>query len=57
MCAQRKTTLRIYPESWMDPCEFKHFFADPEKPLEVDMGSGKGAFWLRVQADFLRSII
>ena len=44
MCAQRKTTLRIYPESWIDPCEFKHFFADPEKPLEVDMGSGKGRF-------------
>ena len=44
MSPQKKTSLRIYPENWIDPCDFKQFYKDPSRPLEVDIGSGKGRF-------------
>lgn len=44
MGRKKKTTLRIIPENWLDPCDFKSAFSNPERPLEVDIGSGKGRF-------------
>ncbi len=44
MSKKKKTTLRIVPENWMDPFDFKKEFPHSDRPLEVDMGSGKGRF-------------
>lgn len=44
MGRKKKTTLRIIPENWLDPYDFKADFPHPERPLEVDIGSGKGRF-------------
>ena len=44
MGKKKKTTLRVIPENWLDPYDFKADFPHPERPLEVDIGSGKGRF-------------
>lgn len=44
MSKKKKTTLRVVPENWLDPYDFKSEFPCPEHPLEVDIGSGKGRF-------------
>ena len=44
MSGKKKTTLRIIPDNWLDPFDFKAGFPHPEYPLEVDIGSGKGRF-------------
>lgn len=44
MSKKKKTTLRIVPENWLDPHDFKGAFPHPDYPLEVDIGSGKGRF-------------
>ena len=44
MGKKKKTTLRIIPENWLDPYDFKAAFSHPSRPLEVDIGSGKGRF-------------
>lgn len=44
MAKKKKTTLRIIPGNWLDPYDFKSDFPRPERPLEVDIGSGKGRF-------------
>ncbi len=44
MSRKKKTTLRVWPGNWLDPIDFKEAFAHPERPLEVDIGSGKGRF-------------
>lgn len=44
MGRKKKTALRIIPGNWIDPFDFKAEFPHPERPLEVDIGSGKGRF-------------
>jgi len=44
MGRKKKTSLRIIPPNWLDPFDFKSAFPHPERPLEVDLGSGKGRF-------------
>ena len=44
MSKRKKTTLRVFPENWTDPFDFKSLFPHPEYPLEIDIGSGKGRF-------------
>lgn len=44
MGKKKKTALRIIPDNWLDPFDFKAQFPLPEHPLEVDIGSGKGRF-------------
>ena len=46
MKRKKKTTIRIFPESWVEACDFRMFFPSQEHPLEVDIGSGKGRFLL-----------
>ena len=46
MTRKKKTTIRIFPESWVETCDFRMFFPSQERPLEVDIGSGKGRFLL-----------
>jgi len=44
MSKKKKTTLRMITENWLDPVDFKSAFLHPDRPLEVDIGSGKGRF-------------
>ena len=44
MSKKKKTQLRVMPENWLDPYDFKSEFPQPDQPLEVDIGSGKGRF-------------
>ena len=44
MGRKKKTSLRIIPDNWIDPFDFKAEFPHPGRPLEVDIGSGKGRF-------------
>jgi len=44
MSKKKKTTLRVIPENWLAPFYFKAGFPHPERPFEVDIGSGKGRF-------------
>jgi tRNA (guanine-N7-)-methyltransferase len=39
-------TLRILPEQWINPINFAACFDHPERPLEIDLGCGKGRFLL-----------
>ncbi|MFA7256880.1 MAG: tRNA (guanosine(46)-N7)-methyltransferase TrmB [Kiritimatiellales bacterium] len=39
-------SLRIYPEQWLDPIDFRNSFEHPERPFEIDLGCGKGRFLL-----------
>lgn len=39
-------TLRIFPDQWLDPIDFRKSFSHPERPFEVDLGCGKGRFLL-----------
>lgn len=40
-------TLRVVPDDWLHPLPLKTCFgSDPSRPLEVDVGSGKGRFLL-----------
>lgn len=45
-------TLRIYPEQWIDPIDFRKSFRHPERPFEVDLGCGKGRFLLARSGKF-----
>ncbi|MFC1467962.1 tRNA (guanosine(46)-N7)-methyltransferase TrmB [Verrucomicrobiota bacterium] len=40
-------SYRVFPEQWIDPVDFTSYFDDPSKPLEVDLGCGKGKFLLQ----------
>lgn len=44
MSIKKKTTLRVIPKNWLDPFDFKSEFPHPNRPIEVDIGSGKGRF-------------
>ncbi|MEE9367397.1 MAG: hypothetical protein V3V05_00885 [Pontiella sp.] len=44
MSIRKKTRLRVLPENWLDPYDFKSEFPNPKSPFEVDIGSGKGRF-------------
>lgn len=46
MSNKKKTSLRIFPDNWINSCRFKNFFNNINFPLEVDIGSGKGRFLL-----------
>ncbi len=52
MSRKKKTTLRIVPENWLDPFDFKAEFPHPEHPLEVDIGSGTGRFLVARSGQF-----
>lgn len=40
------TSARIWPNDWLHPLPLEQYFPDPNKPLEVDVGCGKGRFLL-----------
>lgn len=44
MSKKKKTTLRIMTDNWIDPYDFKSAYPHPDRPLEIDIGSGKGRF-------------
>jgi tRNA (guanine-N7-)-methyltransferase len=41
-----RSTLRIFPEQWLNPIDFRNSFDRPEQPFEIDLGCGKGRFLL-----------
>lgn len=43
---QPSDTQRIFPEQWLNPINFATCFEHPERPLEIDLGCGKGRFLL-----------
>ena len=55
MSKKKKTTLRIMPENWLDPFNFKNEFPHPDRPLEVDIGSGKGRFLVARSGKFMET--
>lgn len=48
---EHEYTYRLFPDQWVDPVDFASYFDDPAKPLEVDLGCGKGRFLLQRSAD------
>lgn len=45
-------TLRVFPEEWLEPTDFRTYFDHPERPLEIDLGCGMGRFLLARSAKF-----
>lgn len=45
-------TLRVFPDQWIDPTDFRTFFDHPERPFEIDIGCGKGRFLLARSGKF-----
>lgn len=41
-----ESSVRIWPNDWLNPLPLAHYFDHPHKPLEVDVGCGKGRFLL-----------
>lgn len=39
-------SLRVFPDQWLEPTDFRQFFDHPERPFEIDIGCGKGRFLL-----------
>lgn len=52
MSKKKKTTLRVIPNQWLEPVDFSSFFSEPDRPLEVDIGSGKGRFLMARSGEF-----
>ncbi len=49
---EQPDSLRITPEQWLEPTDFRAFFDHPEQPLEIDIGCGKGRFILARSGKF-----
>ena len=45
-------TLRIHPDQWLEPTDFRAFFEHPERPFAVDLGCGMGRFLLARSGKF-----
>ena len=56
MVSKKKTRIRIYPDDLLNPCDFSSYFSNPEWPLEVDIGSGKGRFLIARSGNSLKLI-
>ena len=41
-----ENTLRVHPEEFLNPTDFRQTFDHPERPFEIDLGCGKGRFLL-----------
>lgn len=46
MITLSENTLRIYPDQYLDPIDFRGRFVCPNRPFEIDLGCGKGRFLL-----------
>lgn len=44
-------SYRICPEQIIDPIDFSSYFINPTRPLEIDLGCGKGRFLLQRSAN------
>jgi len=45
-------SLRVFPDQWIDPTDFREKFDHPERPFEIDIGCGKGRFLLARSGKF-----
>ena len=37
-------TLRVHPEDFLNPSDFRQYYDHPERPFEIDLGCGMGRF-------------
>lgn len=37
-------TLRVHPEDFLNPSDFREFYDHPERPFHIDLGCGMGRF-------------
>lgn len=52
MSTHPENTLRIYPEDFINPSDFRRYFSRQERPFEIDLGCGKGRFLLARSCKF-----
>ncbi len=45
-------TLRVHPEDFLNPTDFRTYFDHPKHPFEIDLGCGKGRFLLSRAAKY-----
>lgn len=46
MIALPEHTLRVHPEDFLNPSDFRQFFDCPDRPFHIDLGCGMGRFLL-----------
>jgi tRNA (guanine-N7-)-methyltransferase len=39
-------SLRVHPEDFLNPSDFREYYGHPERPFEIDLGCGLGRFLL-----------
>ncbi len=44
--SEERTSCRVVPENWLGPLRWESVFSHAERPIEVDVGCGKGRFLL-----------
>lgn len=49
---KKPDSLRVFPDQWIDPTDFREKFDHPERPFEIDIGCGKGRFLLARSGKF-----
>lgn len=49
---RKPDSLRVFPDQWIDPTDFREKFDHPERPFEIDLGCGKGRFLLARSGKF-----
>jgi tRNA (guanine-N7-)-methyltransferase len=45
-------SLRVNPDNWLEPNDFRTFFDHPERPFHIDLGCGFGRFLLARSGKF-----
>ena len=45
-------TLRVHPEEFLEPTDFRNYFDPPDRPFAVDLGCGMGRFLLARSGNF-----
>jgi len=47
-----ENTLRVHPDDFLSPTDFRTYFTHSDRPFEVDLGCGKGRFLLARSGNF-----
>ena len=47
-----ENTLRVHPDDFLNPTDFRNDYEHPDRPFEVDLGCGKGRFLLARSGKF-----
>jgi tRNA (guanine-N7-)-methyltransferase len=52
MIALSPNTLRVHPDDFLNPSDFRDFYDHPEHPFHIDLGCGMGRFLLARSGKF-----